>query len=305
MRGEYAMEEHPLEPSRFATRTAFLFGDDREGTDCALAAIEGAGLRCRIVDGIDTAHLALEDGFADLLVLEAGATSPDALTALLIRMCAYASETGTPIIASAPLDQIDLVAAFLWPGEAQLLCEPTSDERSAAIEVALASRSMRVLHDKSSARTAELEGLRRDVKRIAQRVETLAGDLPYFLDSHEISGAARKERADEVRARIRARRMRDKFFDPGLFADPAWDILLDLYSAHLEYREVSVSSLCIAAATPATTALRWIGTMTEEGLLVRRPDGNDKRRQIISLTDNALRAIDQYFAAVATGRVGL
>jgi hypothetical protein len=44
--------------------------------------------------------------------------------------------------------------------------------------------------------------------------------------------------------------MREQFFGPDLFADPAWDILLDLYAARLEQQRVAVSSLCIAAAVP-------------------------------------------------------
>src|SRR3546814_5849017 len=55
-----------------------------------------------------------------------------------------------------------------------------------------------------------------------------------------------------VRALIRARRMRDQFFRSELFADPAWDMLLDLMAARLEHKRVSVSSLCIAAAVPVT-----------------------------------------------------
>jgi hypothetical protein len=53
-------------------------------------------------------------------------------------------------------------------------------------------------------------------------------------------------------------RLRSQHFVPALFADPAWDILLDLAAARIDGRMVAVSSLCIAAAVPATTALRWI-----------------------------------------------
>ena len=73
--------------------------------------------------------------------------------------------------------------------------------------------------------------------------------------------------AAAVRDFIRARRLRDQFFGDGLFADPAWDILLDLTAARIERRPVAVSSLCIAAAVPATTALRWIKHLTAEGWL--------------------------------------
>jgi DNA-binding MarR family transcriptional regulator len=93
--------------------------------------------------------------------------------------------------------------------------------------------------------------------------------------------------ANSIREIIKVRRMRDNFFKAELFADPAWDILLDLMAARLEERTVSVSSLCIAAAVPPTTALRWITAMTESGLLVRRLDPNDARRVFIELSQDS------------------
>jgi DNA-binding MarR family transcriptional regulator len=91
--------------------------------------------------------------------------------------------------------------------------------------------------------------------------------------------------------------MREQFFGPDLFADPAWDILLDLYAARLEQQRVAVSSLCIAAAVPATTALRWIKTLTETGLLVRTADPNDGRRVYIELSQETADSLDTYFEA--------
>src|SRR3546814_4705778 len=75
--------------------------------------------------------------------------------------------------------------------------------------------------------------------------------------------ALERQRAKEVRRMLRQRRMREQYFPADMFADPAWDMLLDLYAARLDRQPVSVSSLCIAAAVPATTALRWIKTMTD------------------------------------------
>ena len=98
-----------------------------------------------------------------------------------------------------------------------------------------------------------------------------------------------------VRRRIRQRRMRDQHFASDLFADPAWDMLLDLYAAHYERRPVSVSSLCIAAAGPATTALRWIKTLTDEGIFVRVADPHDGRRIHIYLSDDSRQRLDEYF----------
>lgn len=102
-------------------------------------------------------------------------------------------------------------------------------------------------------------------------------------------------RAKLVRRLIRKRRQRDQFFPSDLFADPAWDMMLDLYAAHYERREISVSSLCIAAAVPATTALRWIRTMVDDGRFVRVADPDDGRRIIVSLSDDTRCRLDEYF----------
>ena len=102
-------------------------------------------------------------------------------------------------------------------------------------------------------------------------------------------------RAKLVRRLIRKRRQRDQFFPSDLFADPAWDMMLDLYAAHYERREISVSSLCIASAVPATTALRWIKSMVDDGRFVRVADPGDGRRIIVSLSDDTRCRLDEYF----------
>lgn len=102
-----------------------------------------------------------------------------------------------------------------------------------------------------------------------------------------------------IRNLIRERRLRDRFFREELFADPAWDILLDLMASRLEGTKVSVSSLCIAAAVPATTALRWIKSMTDEGYLERRADPTDARRVYIHLSDATAQKMAQYLRARA------
>ena len=103
--------------------------------------------------------------------------------------------------------------------------------------------------------------------------------------------------AQEIRAAIRARRLRAQYFEAGLLEDPAWDMLLDLYAAQLERGRVSVSSLCIAAAVAPTTALRWIARMTDTGLFERRPDLLDRRRAFMVLSDRASEAMRGYILA--------
>jgi DNA-binding MarR family transcriptional regulator len=75
-------------------------------------------------------------------------------------------------------------------------------------------------------------------------------------------------------------------------------MLLDLYAAKLENSEVSVSSLCIAAAVAPTTALRWIGRLTDAGFLERRADPFDRRRAYLELSEQAAEGMRRYVAAV-------
>ncbi|RZV53252.1 MAG: MarR family transcriptional regulator, partial [Sphingomonadaceae bacterium] len=86
-----------------------------------------------------------------------------------------------------------------------------------------------------------------------------------------------------VRRTISLRRLREDIFPKGLFADPAWDMLLDLYGAHIAQHRVPVSSLCVAAEVPATTALRWISKLDRMKLINRERDPHDARRVFISL----------------------
>jgi DNA-binding MarR family transcriptional regulator len=126
------------------------------------------------------------------------------------------------------------------------------------------------------------------------RAEPDLGMFGRFAESDSPSAA--------VRRMLRQRRMREQFFPADLFADPAWDMLLDLYAAQLEGQPVAVSSLCIAAAVPATTALRWIKTMTDAGIFERQADPRDGRRIFIGLAGPAAQAMDRYFAALESAR---
>ncbi|WP_066528250.1 hypothetical protein [Erythrobacter sp. CCH5-A1] len=95
------------------------------------------------------------------------------------------------------------------------------------------------------------------------------------------------------------RRKRASLFgNPDLFGEPAWDILLDLYIAAGEGKNVSVSSACIGSAAPATTGLRWLGVLADEGLILRENDAEDHRRVLVRLTPSGLAAMDKFFDAV-------
>jgi CheY-like chemotaxis protein len=111
-------------------------------------------------------------------------------------------------------------------------------------------------------------------------------------------------RPDYLRALVAARADRDAIFRTDLFADPAWDMLLDLAVAEATGRPISVTSLCIASGVPTTTALRRIEELQEAGLVQRAPDPADRRRIIVGLTDLGRERMESFVQRQA-GRLGL
>ena len=92
--------------------------------------------------------------------------------------------------------------------------------------------------------------------------------------------------AAAARAMLASRRKMEQIF-PDLFADPARDMLLDLFVAAEEGRELSVTSCCIAAMVPPTTALRWLALLKQQGLVLEEPDLRDRRQKLLRLSPHA------------------
>jgi Winged helix DNA-binding domain len=234
------------------------------------------------------------------------------LDRLLTRLNQVAAKGDVAVIVSMPLELVDCIVARIDNARVTMLCQPDPLERVSAIATALAELDGRLYEMR------ELDGLR--LRRLADEVNRIARVLSSLSASshggqaarpaYSVSDAAMSFSAeptlapstlptpDDVRRLIRMRRLRDSFFRTDLFADPAWDMLLDLFAAHIEGDRVAVSSLCIAAAVPQTTALRWITTMVEAGLFVRQADPLDGRRIFIQLSEAAGLAMARYFAAI-------
>ncbi|HJR82822.1 MAG TPA: winged helix DNA-binding protein [Sphingomicrobium sp.] len=118
---------------------------------------------------------------------------------------------------------------------------------------------------------------------------------------------ARSQFADvlSIRSAIQARAQRGRHLNPDLFADPAWDMLLELYSAALTQRKLTVSKLGARAGVPMTTALRWISTLEREGLIDRGHDRLDGRRVFLTLSKKGERAMSAYFDDLPAGTLFL
>ncbi len=295
-------------------RSALLVGADAGVTAAAGLAADHADLR--VVDTVplaDVAERLAGAGHIDVILVEtAGADSLMVGSALAV-IDLIARDRDIDVVVALAEDQVDLVAANLFGHNVQLLCGASVTERVAALRWAGGIRGHR-LHDSARDADERLRRLNAEVARFAQTLSALAVERHplrtaqirepghHFRAEHD-DGPVTATDPNEVRDVIRARRMRAAFFPGDLFADPAWDMLLDLFAAELEDRRVSVSSLCIAAAVPGTTALRWIGSMVESGLFERYADAQDRRRAFISLSPKARDGMGRYFHAVRRARL--
>lgn len=203
-------------------------------------------------------------------------------------------------VVSTTLGLIDPVLVPIAASDVELLID---GERAAALALATSRGAgmLRVADIASDNSSLRLRQLSDEVNRIAAtlaRLSSTAPAAPVHATSPNDSGEVPAIAPESVRSVIRARRLRSRFFDEELFADPAWDMLLDLLQAELSHLRVPVSSLCIAAAVPATTALRWLKTMVDQGLFVRRADPHDGRRVFVELAPDTSNALHRYFAEV-------
>ncbi|RSU53113.1 winged helix DNA-binding protein [Sphingomonas sp. S-NIH.Pt15_0812] len=244
-----------------------------------------------------------------VLMLAAEGIDEDRLLAALPAIRDVAERDDLNVVATFAVNQIDIVAGALIGLRVQLLCDVSFAEWVG--ELAVAGRM--TLESGLSDRWREDDGdrLRRvnaEIARIAELLTRLATRDRDINDDGDEVGDRRQSFSIEpiaveidpqvIRQTIRARRMRETFLGKNLFEDPAWDMLLDLFAARLEQNRVSVSSLCIAAAVPSTTALRWISRLTEAGLLERHPDPADRRRAFLALSARAERGMRAYVAAL-------
>lgn len=139
---------------------------------------------------------------------------------------------------------------------------------------------------------------RNDLRRIAEQLLVIAGD-DEAADQDRVryaNGDSLIHTDPDVLARLavamyRARQARSRNLPGNLFGEPAWDILLDLFIAKSRGRRVSVTSVCIASQVPATTALRWIGLLQSEGIIVRDSDDEDRRRAFLRLSEAGEKAV--------------
>lgn len=144
--------------------------------------------------------------------------------------------------------------------------------------------------------------LQRRLDALARDVEAMRETLSAVAQRVEANGPP--DAAATAEALLTARRTRGEALGAGLFADPAWDMLLALFAAAERGEALSVSRLCAAADVPQTTALRWLEQLERGRLIARAADAADARRTLVTLAPDArekMRLLLRRTAAALTG----
>jgi len=129
------------------------------------------------------------------------------------------------------------------------------------------------------------------LRKLLGELDELMSDI--YLHSQDRTDAATR---DGIRKLLLLRRRREVLFPQIDFGEPAWDMLLDLYLADSNSTPVSITSACIAASVPQTTALRTLNGLVEDGLVVRSRDPRDARRSHVKLEATTRGRIESLFA---------
>jgi len=100
---------------------------------------------------------------------------------------------------------------------------------------------------------------------------------------------------DHVQSVLTVRRARQRIFGRQLFADPAWDLILELYATRLGNRRITASDLARLLGLPASVTKRWISVLVDAGIAKVKIEG------AVELTDEGAgkmaRLINQWSSA--------
>lgn len=316
----------PLAVSIFADR-AWLRSEMAQDAAAAGLRVANTTQLSAIADGLDLGSGASAIG--DLVLVDCPVLEPADMAALAL-LDQRVAKSGAQMVVSTSMGSLDDVFGCLDQSAAQILVSPSRADRIMAMGQLLCGTGSRVRELSDTDRMSLLR-LTQQVSEIAHKLEALSGSplddsslddgagntirdrvgaSAFSFDGGNMRDPATQRLARNAKASlpdprlvrkiIRQRQLRARFFDGDLFADPAWDMLLDLTAARAEHKRVSVTSLCIASGVPPTTALRWISQLTSTGLLCRAEDSTDRRRAFIALSDSAADGMARYFAEIGS-----
>lgn len=135
-------------------------------------------------------------------------------------------------------------------------------------------------------------------ERIERQTRKIIADAERAVAMHD------GDLTEFARQLLAGRKQRDLYFDPMLFSNPAWDILLNLYVADAEGKPISVLDSCAASTVPQGVALRWLGYLKQEEMVIEAPDPARPRQTLLRLSDQTRLTISSYLGSLTSLGLG-
>lgn len=153
-----------------------------------------------------------------------------------------------------------------------------------------------------------------DITRVRQHVEHLKGALETmeleFLESIQDglvpptncglngTGANNSQLSRRAAALRTWRHLRSQKLTASVSNGPAWHILMEAYADCLDGKTVYLSSLAASSGLPLSTVSRHVGTLEEAGWVQLDTDLVDRRRCIVSLTEQGRACMTECLMAL-------
>jgi DNA-binding MarR family transcriptional regulator len=102
----------------------------------------------------------------------------------------------------------------------------------------------------------------------------------------------------KARQILALRQRRSNFFAKAMFGEPAWDILLVLYTAG---EGLTMNRLAQLAGVSQATGLRWMNYLSDQKLIKLESHPTDARSMRVLLTDKGRETLDAYLDTIELG----
>lgn len=285
------MLEETIKPSQALALNILLVDDDQDLLAEQADLLDALGYNCRTAASAEEARQAFADN-RDINLVISDWSLPSGNGLELIKSLGEMNRNGRNFVAIllTGYPSIELAVQAMQDGFVDFLSKPVNREM---YEAALKRASERLAAQAAAASDTKVVESVANIQESLQALMTKLGVQEKEAAAEDDVAAAIKNpnsvHPSVLKAIIKARRNRQKYFEGDLFSDPSWDILLELTAAHIENRQESVTSVAIAASVPASTAIRKIRELADRGLLKRWTDPTDARRIFVALTDDAAK----------------
>lgn len=263
-----------------AAPSVLVVDDDVDALAEVCEIVDALGLAVKGVDTVRSALVAVgEDKSIGLIITDLKMSVLDGFDLIAELDARYGAQRPISKIVMSGFPSYDNAVASLRLGVLDFIEKPATFDK---LKTAIRRAFQRV----SPARESDFVGF-----------DAGKADVAESSDGLELGSGL-----DFIKDLQKQRMRRTEIIKSPLFSDPAWDILLDLMAARLSNQTVSVSSACAAAQVPFSTGLRYVNRLVKADLATRYNDPNDRRRDLLKLSDQGFKMMDQYIKSVRSAK---